>query len=149
MQYCPLVLVLCALLGQWGCSQATKGPCDGLVYEEGGLPRSQYLPCAREIVAALDQAERGLDAHYNKSDKDGRRQARSALRQAETLLRKAGGHQKMLAGWADDGLNDLNVDLWNAFSAYDAAAMVPTDERDFNNGRRSHGSARSSLSGLY
>ena len=149
MGYRPLFLVLPALLWQWGCSEAAKGPCDGLVYLESGLPRSQYLPCAREIMAALDQAERGLDAHYNRNDKDGRRQARSALRQAETLLRKAGGHQKMLAGWADEPLNDLNVDLWNAYFSYDAAVMVPNNPTDFNNGRRSHGSARNSLSLLY
>jgi len=149
MRYCALFLALGTLLGQWGCSQATEGPCDGLVYQEGGLSRSQYLPCARAIAAALDEAERGLDAHYNGSDKDGRREARSALRQVQTLLRKAGGHQKMLAGWADESLDDLNVDLWNAFSSYDAAVMVPNNPRDFDSGRRSHGSARSRLSGLY
>jgi len=143
-----LLLFLIVLASLWlsACSQATSGPCDSLVYVDSGLPRSQYLPCASEIVAALDEAERGLDAHYNKNDENGKRQARSALRQAERLLTKAGGHQKMLAGWADDSLDDLNVDLWNAYFAYEAATMAPNNERDFSNGRRSHASASNQLS---
>ena len=35
--------------------------CDGLVYKESGLARKEYLPCAGEMMATLDQLDSQIE----------------------------------------------------------------------------------------
>ena len=50
------------LLAVAGCSAQSPGaPCEGLVYTDAGLTREQYAPCARAMVATLDDLWRAVE----------------------------------------------------------------------------------------
>ncbi len=55
---------------------STDSKCRNLVYKEGGLSRAEYLPCAGEIVAALNV----VDQNTGKAlDGDGGRDLKARL----------------------------------------------------------------------
>ena len=101
---------------------ADTSACRKLEYVNGGVPRAQYLPCAAEMIAVLDDLER-----QTKSALDGDAQARSdgqaSLRRVMALMSAAGGRQ-LLERWDDRALTDLNVDISNAVTKYQAFYMV-------------------------
>jgi len=51
----PALLLSVILLLSCGGPLGKKGPCDGLVYKEYGLSRTEYLPCAGEMIATMDR----------------------------------------------------------------------------------------------
>ena len=60
---CMWVLML-ALPITAGCEAAASKTtaCDGLVYKESGLARAEYLPCAGEMMATLDQLDAQVES---------------------------------------------------------------------------------------
>ena len=107
-----------------GCT-AFAGPpsaCDGLVYEQSGLTRKQYLPCAGEMIAKLDVLDGQVDSMLD-GEEASRAEALASVRDLRKLLDKAGG-QDLLERWDDRSLTNLNVDIWNAFTSHEACMMV-------------------------
>ena len=108
---------------------ADSSACRSLTYVNGGVARAQYLPCAAEMIAALDDLER-----QTKAALDGDAQARSdgqvSLRRVRALMSAAGGRQ-LLERWEDRALTDLNVDISNAVTKYEAFYMIRVSDGQF------------------
>lgn len=110
-------------VGAAGCSDIASGStCSGLAYGESGPPRSEYLPCAGEMIAALDELEPRSRAAL-KGDEQARSAGRTSLRRLVGLMKAAGG-LKMLDRWQDRALTDLNLNIHNAATKYQAFYMV-------------------------
>ena len=121
-------LVICAVfsgLPMWAACGALAGEktaCDGLVYKESGLARKEFLPCAGEMMATLDQ----LDTQIEKmiaGDKDARSEAQTNVQKLGGLMKKAGG-RNLLERWDDRAMTSLNLDISNAYSHHQACMMV-------------------------
>jgi hypothetical protein len=96
--------------------------CRNLVYKEGGLPRSEYLPCAGEIVAALDELEPQTRA-ASRGDREARSQGRATLARVNALVQAAGG-RNLMERWEDRALTTMNVNISNAVTRYEEFYMV-------------------------
>ena len=107
-----------------GCSEAVadNSACRNLVYTDAGVSRKDYLPCAGEMVAALDQLALQSQAAL-RGDQNARSEGQATLRRLRSLMNAAGG-RKLLERWKDSTLTDLNVDISNAATKYDAFFMV-------------------------
>jgi len=91
-----------------------KTACDGLVYKEFGLTRTEYLPCAGEMIAKLDRVGLQVDAMLS-GDANARGEARETLHELQSLFNKAGGRRNMVnEEWRDRGLFGLNNKMWMA-----------------------------------
>ena len=118
------VLGCAAIASATACTQvvAESSACRNLEYKDGSVARAQYLPCAGEMIAALDDLDR-----QTKAALDGDRQARSdglaTLRRAMGLMKAAGGLQ-LLERWDDRRLTSLNMNISNALTKYQAFYMV-------------------------
>jgi hypothetical protein len=118
------VIGCAAIASAAACTQvvAESSACRKLEYKDGSVARAQYLPCAAEMIAVLDELER-----QTKAALDGDRQARSdgqaSLRQVIALMNAAGGRQ-LLERWDDRSLTSLNVTINNAVTHYQAFYMV-------------------------
>jgi hypothetical protein len=103
-------LALCSILVvvSTGCADGVSNDskCRNLVYKEGGLSRAEYLPCAGEIVAALEVVDQNTGKAL-----DGDGQARSE-------------GQNLLERWQDQALTDMNVSISNAVTHYEAFYML-------------------------
>jgi len=121
------------------CSCNRKTPCDNLVYKEEGLTRTEFLPCAAEIIATMDKLDAQMDAVV-KGDKRARAEARAQYDDLRELIKKAGG-RNLVERWQDESLTRLNVRIWNAYTSYQGALLYPNDV-DANAARRSKEEAR-------
>ncbi|MDP3936985.1 MAG: hypothetical protein Q8R92_02480, partial [Deltaproteobacteria bacterium] len=89
----PGLLLAMALLALTACGRGEvkyKSACEGLEYTEDGLSREAYLPCAGEILAAMDALRPEIEAAIN-GDDEARKRARRAYRYLRKLLTMAGG----------------------------------------------------------
>jgi hypothetical protein len=96
--------------------------CRNLVYKDSGLSRDEYLPCASEIVASLEEVARLSDL-ASRGDRQARVEGRAALSRVNALMREAGG-RNLLERWDDRALTDLNVRISNSVTHFDAFYMV-------------------------
>jgi hypothetical protein len=149
-------LLLVTFCSACGGGVPASSACRNLVYKEDGLSRTEYLPCATEMMTALDEV-----AVHTKGAAAGDQQARSdgqnALARLGALMNAAGG-RNLLERWRDARLTALNVDISNAVTHYNAFYMVRVLEEpspyaaqsrkaaddEFRNATRSHSEARSS-----
>jgi hypothetical protein len=115
---CPVLVVVIACASDVPSDSA----CRNLVYKEEGLSRSEYLPCAGEIVAALDELERQSEA-ASRGDRKARADGRATLTRVNALMKAAGG-RNLLERWEDRALTNLNVSISNAVTHYAAFYMV-------------------------
>lgn len=121
------------------CSGNRTTACDNLVYKEEGLTRTEFLPCAAEIIATMDKLDAQMDAVV-KGDKRARAEARAQYDDLRELIKKAGG-RNLVERWQDESLTRLNVRIWNAYTNYQGALLYPNDV-DANAARRSKEEAR-------
>jgi hypothetical protein len=117
-------LACASIVAGAACTQvvAESSACRKLEYKNGSVPRAQYLPCAGEIIAALDELDRQTEAAFG-GDRQARSDGQSTLRRVIALTNAAGGRQ-LLERWDDRVLTDLNVDIHNAVTHYQAFYMV-------------------------
>ncbi len=119
------------------CSGNRRTACDNLVYKEEGLTRTEFLPCAAEMIVTMDK----LDAHMDAVLKGNKRaEARAQYDELAELIKKAGG-RNLVERWQDESLTRLNVRIWNAYTSYQGALLYPNDV-DANAARRSKEEAR-------
>ncbi len=119
------------------CSGNRRTACDNLVYKEEGLTRTEFLPCAAEMIVTMDK----LDAHMDAVLKGNKRaEARAQYDELAELIKKAGG-RNLVERWQDESLTRLNVRIWNAYTSYQGALFYPNDV-DANAARRSKEEAR-------
>jgi hypothetical protein len=119
------------------CSGNRRTACDNLVYKEEGLTRTEFLPCAAEMIVTMDK----LDAHMDAVLKGNKRaEARAQYDELAELIKKAGG-RNLVEKWQDESLTRLNVRIWNAYTSYQGALLYPNDV-DANAARRSKEEAR-------
>jgi hypothetical protein len=118
-----LAICLSATAGM-ACTQlvAESSACRNLVYKNGEVARAEYLPCVGETMAALDELDRQTEAALG-GDRQARADGQATLARAIALRQAAGGMQ-LLERWSDRALMDLNVDIHNALTHYDAFYMV-------------------------
>jgi len=121
------------------CSGNRGTACDNLVYKEEGLTRTEFLPCAAEIIATMDKLDAHMDAVL-KGDKRARAEARVQYDELAELIKKA-GNRNLVERWQDESLTRLNVRIWNAYTSYQGALRYPNDV-DANAARRSKEEAR-------
>jgi hypothetical protein len=127
------------LLVMAGCSAPSpRGPCEGLVYTDAGLTREQYAPCAKAMVAKLDELWEDLQAIHKKelSKADRLRARQHCLATTSTLARmwnQAGGSSKLVSmAWEDTEWNRFNYDVdasrtfYLSMCYYGAAAPLPS-----------------------
>jgi hypothetical protein len=114
------LLCCCAI----ACSDAVpdSSACRNLVYKDQGLTRKEYLPCAGEMMAVLDELEPRTRAAF-RGDSKARADGEASLHRLQSLMRVAGG-RNLLERWNDRSLTDLNVDINNAVTHYQAFYMV-------------------------
>ena len=119
-----LALAVASLVSASACTEvvADSSACRKLEYKDGGVERSQYLPCAAEMIAALDDLDRQTKAALD-GDAQARQDGQATLRKVMALMSAAGGRQ-LLERWNDRQLTDLNVDISNAVTHYQAFYMV-------------------------
>jgi hypothetical protein len=102
-------LALCSILvvGSTGCADGVSNDskCRNLAYKEGGLSRAEYLPCAGEIVAALEVVDQNTSKALD-GDGQARSEGQAALGRARGLMRAAGG-RNLLERWQDQALTDM------------------------------------------
>jgi hypothetical protein len=119
----PLILcVLSATLAACGPNVPGDSTCRNLVYNERGLSRAEYLPCASEIVGGLDELARLSDLAV-RGDRQARFDGQATLARVHALMASAGG-RSLLERWDDRALTDLNVKINNAVTHYEAFYMV-------------------------
>ena len=119
-----LVVCLSVLPGTVACTQlvAETSACRNLAYKDGEVARAEYLPCAGEQLAALDDLDRQTEAALG-GDKQARADGQATLRRASALREAAGGRQ-LLERWNDRALTNLNMDIHNALTHYEAFYLV-------------------------
>jgi len=122
------------------CSANRRTACDNLVYKEEGLTRTEFLPCAAEMIATMDKLDAHMDAVL-KGDKRARAEALVQYNELGALIKKAGG-RNLLERWQDESLNRLNLSIWNAYTRFQGALLMPNDS-DANGARRRKEEARS------
>ena len=116
------LLILASLAMACGDALAASSACRNLVYGDQGVARKDYLPCAGEMMAALDELDTQTAAAFT-GDAQARANGQASLRKVQALMQAAGG-RKLLERWSDRRLTDLNVDINNALTHYQAFYMV-------------------------
>ena len=117
-----LALCVIAVISSACSSEVPKDSrCRNLVYKEDGLSRSEYLPCAGEIVAALDEL-RGQSEAAARGDRRARADGETTLSRVNALMKAAGGRN--LLELEDRPLRSLNMRISNAVTSYTAFYMV-------------------------
>src|SRR3974390_3046946 len=110
-----------------GCASRESSACQGLVYKESGLGRSEYLPCAKAMVDELDGFQRELKTMGDKTlPMPDRQKARTGCLASNArltkLIQQAGGREKLAyMQWDDTALSRLN---WNIVMAQTYYLMV-------------------------
>lgn len=125
---CALGLCV-ATVSTVGCSdtvQATSA-CSNLEHKGGGMTRGEFLPCAGEMIAALDQLA-PLAQSALKGSKQARLDGEAALRDLMPMLSEAGG-DRLLERSNDRDLSDMRAELHNTMTKYRAfyALTIPPD----------------------
>ena len=130
-----------------GCTESVpaSSACRNLVYKEDGLSRTEYLPCAGEMMAALDEVAAQSNAAF-KGDRQARTNGQAALGRLKALMAAAGG-RNLLERWGDERLTSLNLDISNAVTHYDAFFMVRILEEPNQFAAQSRSAAESELLG--
>jgi hypothetical protein len=119
--------------------------CTKLVYTEGGVSRGDYLPCAGEMMAALDELAPQASAAM-RGDRQARSDGQATLRRVRALMRAAGG-RNLLERWSDSTLTSLNVQINNTVTKYDAFYMIRILDDPNPYAAQSRQAAESELSG--
>ena len=127
-----------------GCNNpdSDKTACEDIIYKDSGPYREEYLPCAGEMIAKLDDMTPLLKAALQ-GDRKARRKGIKALKELEALIQASGGIRYLLGGWEDESLGDLNVYIINAYFHYDAFLRVtmlgsgsPAAKPEFERGQK-------------
>ncbi len=142
------LLLAMALLALTACGRGEvkqKSACEGLEYTEDGIAREAYLPCAGEILAAMDALRPEIEAAID-GDDEARKRARRAYRYLRNLLKMAGG-RNLMEEWRDRRLTDLNLAIYSAYTNYWATTIKP-DPLAFQNAEQHHEDARRIYEGL-
>ena len=134
----PLMAAAC------GSDLPADSRCRNLEYKDYGLSRAEYMPCAGEIVAALDELGRQSEA-ASRGDQGARSEGRAALSRVNALMAAAGG-RNLLERWQDRGLTNLNLAISNAVTSYQAFYMVRVLEEPNQFAEQSRQAAASELS---
>ena len=119
--------------------------CRKLVYTDAGVARADYLPCAAEMLAALDELE-PQSRLAMRGDGQARSDGQATLRRIHALMTAAGG-RKLLDRWSDRNLTRLNLLISNAVTKYDAFYMVRILDDPNPYAAQSRQGAESELSG--
>jgi hypothetical protein len=127
------------------CSGNRGTACDNLVYKEEGLTRSEFLPCAAEMITIIDKLDAHMDAVL-KGDERARAEARVQYDELGVLIKKAGG-RNLVGRWQDDSLNRLNVRIWNAYTSYAFHTTARASELYYSALPFRYSISRSSVSG--
>lgn len=117
-----ILCVISFIFAACGSDVPNNSGCLNLVYKEQGLSRSEYLPCAGEMVAALDEVAQQSQAAA-RGDRQARSDGQAALARVNALMSAAGG-RNLLERWQDRSLTDLNLKISNAVTHYQAFYMV-------------------------
>ena len=145
-QYLALALCLTSVFAAaCGSDVPSDSRCRNLVYTEQGLSRAEYLPCAGEIVAALDELQTQSRAAM-KGDSQARSDGRKTLGRINALTKIAGG-RNLLERWSDRALTDLNLKISNAMTHYEAFYMVRVLEEPDQFAAQSRQAAAAELDG--
>jgi hypothetical protein len=113
-----------SLAAATACTEAVadSSACRNLEYKDGSVARAQYVPCAAEMIAVLDDLDRQTKAALD-GDQQARSDGQASLRRVKSLMSAAGGRQ-LLERWDDRLLTDFNLDISNAVTKYQAFYMV-------------------------
>ena len=124
---------------------ADSSACRNLVYTDAGVSRKDYLPCAGEMIGALDELATQSKAAL-RGDQKARQDGEATLGRLKSLMTTAGG-RKLLERWKDQALTDLNVDISNAATKYEAFYMVRILEPSHPYSAKSREAAEAELTG--
>ena len=143
----PRPVVMMALLVATACGGdvPSDSACGKLVYTDAGVARAEYLPCAGEMVKALDELAPQATAALG-GDGQARSDGQATLRRVHALMSAAGG-RKLLDRWSDRPLTDLNLHISNAVTKYDAFYMVRILDATSPYAAQSRQAAESELTG--
>jgi hypothetical protein len=119
--------------------------CTKLVYTNAGVARADYMPCAGEIMAALDELAPQADAAM-RGDRQARSDGEATLRRVHALMKAAGG-RNLLERWSDATLTSMNVQISNTVTKYDAFYMIRILDDPNPYAAKSREAAQSELSG--
>lgn len=132
MKTAAIALGLACLSTASACTAAAvadSSACRNLEYKNGGVERAQYLPCAAEMIAVLDDLDRQTKAALD-GDARARTEGQASVRRVMALMSAAGGLQ-LLERWPDRALTDLNLDISNAVTKYQAFYMIRILDNQF------------------
>jgi hypothetical protein len=106
---CGLVLTACGSL--------TGTPCSGLEYDEHGPAREKYLPCADAMLEAMSRLDRGLEKTAA-GDDQGRAETLRVWSELRSLMKQAGGMNRLRGPWTDNQLSAMNEGICGAYEVY-------------------------------
>src|SRR5262245_14211234 len=92
-------LVLAIAGGACAANVPGASACRNLTYTEAGLSRADYMPCAGEMMAALDEVAVQSSA-ASKGDQAARSKGQESLGKLKALFAEAGG-RNLLERWDD------------------------------------------------
>jgi hypothetical protein len=118
-------LVCLSTTGALACTPvvADSSACRNLVYTDGGVARAAYVPCAGEMIAGLEELDRQTKAALG-GDRQARSEGQATVGRVMALMKAAGG-MRLLDRWNDKSLTELNLNIHNAVTHYQAFYMVP------------------------
>ena len=114
-----------SLVAATACTEvvADTSACRKLEYKDGSVARAQYLPCAGEMIAALDDLERQTKAALG-GDGQARSDGQATLRRVTALMKAAGGRAAARALGRPRAHQTSTSNISNAVTKYQAFYMV-------------------------
>jgi hypothetical protein len=110
--FCTLcTLLLCA------CGPLASNSCGGFSYDERGPARAKYLPCADAMLETMSRLDRGFEKTAA-GDDQGRAETLQAWAELRSLIKQAGGLNRLRGPWEDSQLTAMNTGICNAYEVY-------------------------------
>ena len=126
---CALIaLGICvAAVSTVGCSDTVQATSACANIDEKNMTRDGFLPCASELIAALNEIA-PLSHAAIKGSRQARLDGEAELRQILPILNEAGG-ERLLERSDDRDLSDLRAEIHNAIARYSSyfALAIPPD----------------------
>ena len=151
------VAVVAALNGSCDRISGGEGACAGLKGRRE-VTSTDFTPCAREMLAALDDAQKELERFVVRGDGDAKPAAEAALKRMQRLMRSAGyeaDQQRIywasIVGkgekysieqrWPNPAIRAFNGHVGGAYAHFDSALRYP-NRGNLDYGSKEHDFAR-------
>ncbi len=144
----PSFLLFAAFILGCGEGSGERSPCQGFAKKKMGITREEYLPCAGEIMDALERFQPQLKAIL-RGKKEAVPEAKQTYRELRKLVRETGmaldgtpfRAERAVERWPDLQVRALNNSIQGALAQYGSCLGRP-NKGNYQEGSRLHDKAR-------